>query len=251
MVVSQYTILPWESQDEYRVLLEALVAEHDPKGPTEEHCIEELAGVIWRKRRLRLGEAAAYNHGLLSATEPYQYTARAALVHVAEDVEQRAVNNAIIATEEQVMNELAALQSCQAITEKALRVLAKPNSASAYSKALAVLHQDTRSWWQDQLACDPEDHDEDETPYKADAESLARFLQSEVLPWYENRRRELAHRSLLRSQAFGEAADPSRLGGLAWYEVHLDRKLERVLAMLFRLQELRRDAEADKSVSQK
>jgi hypothetical protein len=81
-LLSRYTILPWESQDEYRVVLEALVAEHDPKGPTEEHCIKELAGVIWRKRRLRLGEAAAYNRGLLSATEPYRDTAQAALDHM-------------------------------------------------------------------------------------------------------------------------------------------------------------------------
>jgi hypothetical protein len=36
-LLSQYTVLPWESQDDYQRLLEALVAEHDPKGPTEEH----------------------------------------------------------------------------------------------------------------------------------------------------------------------------------------------------------------------
>jgi len=35
-----------------------LAAEHAPKGPTEEHLVEEVAGIIWRKRRLRLAEAA-------------------------------------------------------------------------------------------------------------------------------------------------------------------------------------------------
>jgi hypothetical protein len=39
-----------------------------------------------------------------------------------------------------------------------------------------------------------------------------------------------------------EAVDPNRLDRLARYEVHLDRKLERMLAMLFKLQELRRAA---------
>jgi hypothetical protein len=58
-VLSQYTVPPWEDADEYRALLEALVAEHNPKGPTEEHLVEELAGIIWRKGRLRLGECAA------------------------------------------------------------------------------------------------------------------------------------------------------------------------------------------------
>ena len=42
--------------------------------------------------------------------------------------------------------------------------------------------------------------------------------------------------------SFGEAVNPYRLERLARYEVHLDRKLERMLAMLFKLQELRRAA---------
>ena len=30
-VLSRYTVLPWESADEYRTVVEALVAEHGPK----------------------------------------------------------------------------------------------------------------------------------------------------------------------------------------------------------------------------
>jgi hypothetical protein len=85
-VLSQYTVLPWEDAAEYRVLLEALVAEHSPKGPTEEHLVEELAGIIWRKRRLRLGESAAYHRALKRAVDAYQETAKAALIHTAGDV---------------------------------------------------------------------------------------------------------------------------------------------------------------------
>jgi hypothetical protein len=51
-VLSRFTVLPWEDQDEYCGLLDALVAEHKLKGPTEEHLIEEMAGVLWRKRSL-------------------------------------------------------------------------------------------------------------------------------------------------------------------------------------------------------
>jgi hypothetical protein len=57
---------------------------------------------------------------------------------------------------------------------------------------------------------------------------------------YEKRELELDNRPRIRSQAHGEAVDPDRLERLARYEVHLDRKLERMLAMLFKLQELRR-----------
>jgi hypothetical protein len=63
-VLSRYTVLPWEDADEYGVLLAALAAEHAPQGPTEDHLVEELAGVLWRKRRLRLAEAAAHRRSL-------------------------------------------------------------------------------------------------------------------------------------------------------------------------------------------
>jgi hypothetical protein len=105
---------------------------------------------------------------------------------------------------------------------------------------LAALRDDTQRWWQQQLSSAPEDYDEEHEPYSADAESLKRFIEDKVLPWYEKRRQELQNRPLIRAQAFGEAVDPNRLDRLACYEVHLDRKLERMLAMLFKLQELRR-----------
>jgi hypothetical protein len=63
-VLSRYTVLPWEDADEYHALVAALVPEHAPQGPTEEHLVEELAGILWRKRRLRLAEAAAHHRGL-------------------------------------------------------------------------------------------------------------------------------------------------------------------------------------------
>jgi hypothetical protein len=71
---------------------------------------------------------------------------------------------------------------------------------------------------------------------------LRRFLEDEVLPWFDNRKKELANRPLIREQAFGEALDPDKLERLGRYEVHLDRKLERMLAMLLRLRELRSTA---------
>ena len=46
---------------------------------------------------------------------------------------------------------------------------------------------------------------------------------------------------MIREQAFGEALDSDKLERLSRYEVHLDRKLERMLAMLFRLRDLREE----------
>jgi hypothetical protein len=239
-VLSKHALLPWENGQEYSTLLEALVAEHKPQGPTEEHLVEELAGVIWRKRRLRLGENAAHHRALMRATDPYQQTAKAALIDVG-DVEGDAVEDAIRAGEEQSGEDRADLEEDQAMTEEALRILASPSS-STYVRALAALRDDTQRWWEEQLGWNPDDYEEDQIPYGAEADSLRRFLEAEILPWYDKRRRELEHRPLIRAQAFGEAVDPNRLDRLARYEVHLDRKLERMLAMLFKLQELRRAA---------
>src|SRR5204863_2219381 len=80
-ILSRDTVLPWENALEYDSLVEALVAEHQPQGPTEAHLVEELAGILWRKRRLRLVEAAIHRRGLARAVDNGR-TAKAALVHV-------------------------------------------------------------------------------------------------------------------------------------------------------------------------
>jgi hypothetical protein len=242
-LLSQYAVLPWEDSAEYEALIEALAAEHSPQGPTEEHLVEELAGIIWRKRRLRLAEAAAHHRALKRTTDAYQETAKAALIHVTahDEAKGESVNDAIRVTEEQTAEDRADLESDEAMTEKALGLL-KNQSSTAYASAVAALREDTLEWWEHQLSWKRGDYEEGAKPYRADAESLRRFLESEILPWYEKRRRELDHRPLIRAQAFGEAFDPHRLERLARYEVHLDRKLERTLAMLLKLQDLRRAA---------
>lgn len=47
---------------------------------------------------------------------------------------------------------------------------------------------------------------------------------------------------MIREQAFGEALKPEKIERLSRYEVHLDRKLERMLAMLIRLQKIRSES---------
>ena len=90
------------------------------------------------------------------------------------------------------------------------------------------------------LAREPDDLDEGEEPATADAEGLLRrFLEDEVLPWFDGRKKELSNRPLIREQAFGEALDPDKLERFGRYEVHLDRKLEPMLSMLLRLKDLR------------
>jgi hypothetical protein len=242
-VLSRYTVLPWEDADEYRALVAALTAEHAPQGPTEEHLVEELAGIVWRKRRLRLAEASAHRRGLEGTFSSYRDTVKMALAHLDATNPSERVIDAIRATASDTEKDVRDMQHDVAMTQRALDLLNSRRN-DAYEAALAELREDTRRWWANQLTRDPDELYGNQEPATADVEGLRRFLEGEVLPWFETRRKELANRPLIREQAFGESLDPDKLERLGRYEVHLDRKLERTLAMLLRLKELRRMPEA-------
>jgi len=242
-VLSRYTVLPWEDPAEYDALVSALVAEHGPQGPTEEHLVEELAGILWRKRRVRLAESAAFRRGLEQTLGPFRKTAKAALVHLEAADPAEGVADAIRGSAADAEEEKNEIEQDVTVTRRALELLCSRRN-DAYEAALAALREDTRTWWSDMLAEDPDDREEDEEPFTADPEGLRRFLEDEVLPWFEDRKKELDNRPLIREQAFGESLDPDKLERLGRYEVHLDRKLERMLAMLLRLKDLRQGSVA-------
>ena len=171
-VLSRYTVLPWEDAEEYRRLLAALVEEHAPTGPTEEHLVEELAGVVWRKRRLRLAEAAANRRALEAATTP---AAGFVSVMPTPDPAAAGVPEGLHATGEGEDPELAGLEADEAATRRALDRLAA-GGRKAYGEALAELDEDTAGAWRERLSGDDGD------PPAANAEALRRFLEDEVLP---------------------------------------------------------------------
>src|ERR687885_2798740 len=139
-VLSRYTVLPWESEAEYHELLNALVQEHQPGGPTEEHLVEELAGILWRKRRLRLAEAASFRRGLEDATSFIRNTATAAVSHLSVSAHQRDVGSAVRATAEDTAGDYADLAAERAQTQQALAIL-EAGQDRAYEQALAALHE--------------------------------------------------------------------------------------------------------------
>jgi len=237
-ILSRYTVLPWEDPDQYGALVSALVAEHAPQGPTEEHLVEELAGILWRKRRLRLAEAAAHRRGLDAALSSHRETSKVALAHLCGADRSEGVVEAVRATDDATEEELSEMKEDESMTHRALELL-ESRRDDCYKVALEALREDTRDWWADTLSQGPDDLDEGEAPATPDADGLRRFLETEILPWFERRAKALGHRPLIREQAFGEALDPNKLERLGRYEVHLDRKLERMLAMLLRLKDLR------------
>jgi hypothetical protein len=240
-VLSRYAVLPWEDRVEYQTLLDALVGEHMPRGPTEEHLVEELAGVIWRKRRLQLAEAAVYRERLrkdtTSTLDPDQVACAALLPLVGKRKVKADVPQALAATPADTARDLRDVRRDQAMTSKAVNILAA-GGPDTYARALSALREDTRSYWLECL----EEADAGDPTYKPSAEALEAWIRQHWPEWYEGPIAELEHRDAIREQAFGSAYTSQRLEITTRYEVHLDRKLERTLVMLFRLKELRRAA---------
>jgi hypothetical protein len=239
-VLSEHTVVRWEDQAEYKSLLDALIDEHAPRGPTEAHLVEEIAGVIWRKRRLLLAEAASYQRGAQRAAEPFSEILGKAFNEV--------VAKALTVTPLATFNEFVELEKREASARSALEILSA-GKAGAYEAALAELDEPTRTSWQEQFAAELEDPDEDEDmdgevePYRADATGLAKYLECSVLPDCAQQREQVATRFVIQPEVLSEAFDCEKLERLGRYEAHLDRKLERMLTMLLRLQGLRRSNE--------
>jgi hypothetical protein len=167
-----------------------------------------------------------------------------ALAHIEDAGEAEWAADAVRATANDTDDEIRDMQEDEGITNRALKLLESRRN-DAYEAALAVLREDTQDWWASELSRNPRDLEEDEVPATANAEGLRHFLEDKVMTWFEDRKTELANRPLIREQAFGEALNPDRLERLGRYEVHLDRKLERMLTMLLRLKELREGAGED------
>jgi hypothetical protein len=123
----------------------------------------------------------------------------------------------------------------------ALEVL-RAGGADAYDESVEALGPQTLEHWQERLKYDFGDG---EAPFDANANDLLRFLTKLVLPAHDAREIQIKSRSVVQAQAFGESFDPNRLEVLARYEVHLDRKLERILTMLLGLKDLRRSVDRD------
>jgi hypothetical protein len=123
----------------------------------------------------------------------------------------------------------------QTMTRNAWSILAA-GGPDAYARGVAALREDTRAYWLECLSERPDDG----LTYAPTADMLKAWINRHWKEWYDDPLAELEHRDALRYQALGVAYAAQDLDVPARYEVHLDRKLERTLAMLFRLRELRR-----------
>ena len=110
----------------------------------EEHLVEELAGIIWRKRRLRMAEAAVYREKLRHDATGYQtpeHLVGAALLPLTGSAEGKAnIPQALAATPADTARDLRDVRRDQTRTRHARNILAV-GGQEAYAHALAALER--------------------------------------------------------------------------------------------------------------
>lgn len=229
-VLSRHVVLPHEDRGEFDELLAALVFEHQPGGATELHLVEELAGILWRKRRVLMAEGAKINEGLKSAVNsPKTVMPSSVPLERGLSGEGADLRDLLDATPEGLAERQRDAEIDLAATRKAAAILRK-GGAKAYEKARRALIRESRDWWDEQV--------EDEE-HPATAEGLAEFIRDSLEPICIRISREAQFTPAIKAQTLGEGLQAHRLEKLSRYETHLDRKFERTLAMLLKLKELR------------
>lgn len=234
-ILSKETLLPHENAEDYQMLLNALESEYSPEGISEQALVEELAGVLWRKRRLLLAEGAKINEGINNQmTYPVRVvnTAVPFSLHVSvsefseteipirefmklSDDEVRQRRNELLLTREQIVSVQNRLRAGGRGTAK---------------EALRLLPEIAENIWYAE--------DRSETIY-----SVERFIENELMPYLDREEALLNNIDGMRQQMLGNAVSQLPFESLARYEAHLDRKFERTLSILLKLKALKNSSQ--------
>jgi hypothetical protein len=234
-VLSQCTVLHWENREDYNALFSSLIKEHKPQGITEEHLVEELAGVIWRKIRLRYAEMASLQSSLEQNINRDSALAKDALLATSSQVKDFNIRQAVLIPQEETQQELVQVKKYLKCCLTAEQTILKTNS---YDKGLAALHKDDQYDWQNWLGTTTE-NDKSGVIYTATPESLMLYIDKSK-QYYEKSIYELGNRERVKKQTLGKSFLSEReLNKYTKYETHLDKKFEKTLGMFLKLKELR------------
>ena len=229
-ILSRLVVLAHEDHAEYADLLTALFEEHRPAGMTERHLVEELAAIIWRKRRVLMAEGAKINEGLkIAVNSPKLVMSSATPFQRGVTGEGSDLRDLLDATPEEIAERQREAAIDLAATQKAASILRK-GGTKAYEKARRALIKESRDWWDEHV---------EEEEYQATADGLALFISESLEPICHRMAKEAQFTPDIKAQTLGEGLQAHRLEKLNRYETHLDRKFERTLAMLLKLKELR------------
>lgn len=245
-VLSKYTVMHWENRDDYDTLLNSLIDEYKPANATEEYLVEELAGIIWRKMRLRYAEMASLQTALSRTIGLEVFSSKEcvkeALLSSSDKLKSFNIKQAVLSSEEETIKELTRINNklkCCLLSEQ---LIAESNS---YDDALVALDEEDQNEWINNWLGENDDNQNEEQfadeYYTASTEDLLLYIQ-DLKKRYENRIYEVENRSKVKHQTLGKTFFYDKeLSKYMRYESHLDKKFEKTLTMLIRLQGLRKE----------
>lgn len=250
-VFSKNTVMEWESKEDYDSLVDCLVKEYQPKQITERYLVEEIASIMWRKNRLKYAERARLQSSLNSQVNPklgsfHNQCADDALLLRDGGIHNSDAKKSLTSNQECTQLEVNALQSKVDSCVDLIKNL-KSNSIS-YENACEALHKDIVKEWKNVKMYDDAGNQYDSTSLIS--EDLEKWLERKKKS-YKEKIYQLQNRAQIKHQVIGSTLIPDGYTDqFIRCENHLDRKFEKTLSMLVKLQELRstKDVNLAKSV---
>lgn len=226
-------VLPWEKEEDYAALYDAMVADFSPKGEAQRLLVERLAWVAWRRKRIQYAERALHLAQVSEHTGAGSDSrlTRQALIGSGVSGQAATVKDAVETGPEEDIKQGAYNAHENEDLNKAIAILESSKTKAALEAAIDLLRDDTIEWWNNVLE---DEGEEDSTSERA--ERLLSFLSGVVREQMDDQIAAVEQRPAVRLMAWGKSLDALRLMKLLLLDGELDRQFERTLGMLLALQ---------------
>ena len=228
----RHALLPWESEAEFHDHLNDYLDQFSPVGPVQLDCVETLALIAWKRRRIMLAERAAHmamakKRASIERADP---VARRALC--ADPDAGMTLTNSYEALRKD--DDADVLQRVESERElRGIRTVLqglKDKTITTLEEALQGLPRNTLDWWEHIQ------ENEDENEFGSDLKALVAFLVKDVIKMLEDDIEACRQRPIVRQQIHGESVDPDRLEALHKLDERLARQYEQTLKTLDQVQ---------------
>lgn len=225
-ILSKEAVLPHESKDEFEDLLAQYESDFVPANATERTLVEELASIVWRKKRLLKAENAKINIGLantLNCSSRLLNSSAPLSLHIEDErIEAREF---LKLSAEELEEKRRGQEAEEQKRRQAEEILSKGGRNCTKRAAECLGDFLLNLWYSDEYA-------------QYDRHGLSEFLSGKGKTAIEQSMEVINHVTEVKEQALGNAINQVNFDSFARYEAHLDRKYERTLAILIKLKSL-------------
>ena len=218
---------------------------------TERELVEELAWISWRKKRLRLAEHAAINDGFREAVEQGNRTANAVIAYMGTRVrfDGDAIETSFNIPPEILDLDFEEFHEFFRGTLETIHTLefAARQGFGNHEESVDEILERLPEIFRDEIKVARKEERIVPENEESLAAALACFVKTTFYPRLSNVLSRLQVEEGVTAQAIGSAMFSDELPKIMRYEAHLDRKFEKTLAMIIRLQEMRERREAKKT----